>query len=178
MFQRILLSSDGTMTNLLEEISRESLCARKFFEDVGAADFDIPELELCAGQLLWRRTVTLQGNLSGINYLYAESLIAPGKLDEKFSDMLLKTKAPIGKMWDLFQVETYKSLVEWGEEPAGNTAKYFSISEDEALLFRTYRVFSRGKPVMRITEKFPRNWFRNVQFSPKDLFGEKLSAIN
>lgn len=136
-FQRILLSSDGTMTNLLEEISRESLCAQKIFEEVGSTAFDIPELELLTGQLLWRRTVTLQGKLSGINYLYAESLIAPENLDGKFSDMLLKTKAPIGKMWDLFQVETYKSLVEWGEECAGNTGKYFSISENEALLYRT-----------------------------------------
>lgn len=178
MFQRILLGSDGTMTSLLEEISGESLCAQKIFEEVGATTFDIPELELYAGQLLWRRTVTLQGKLSGINYLYAESLITPENLDEKFSDMLLKTKAPIGKIWDLFQVETYKSLVDWGEEAAGSTGEFFSIGVDDVLLYRTYRVFSQGKPVMRITEKFPRSWFRDIRISPKDLFGKKLSAIN
>ncbi|MBB3060290.1 chorismate--pyruvate lyase family protein [Microbulbifer rhizosphaerae] len=177
-FQRILLGSDGTMTNLLEGILGEDLCVNKIFEEVNRASFDIPELELCSGQRLWRRTVTLQGKASGINCLYADSLIALDNLDEKFSETLLNTEAPIGKIWDLFRVETYKSLMEWGEDIAGDSARYFDISEDETLLYRTYRVFSQGNPVMRITEKFPSNWFVDSEFSPRMISGDGLSMVN
>ena len=160
--QRILLGSDGTMTNLLEELSKEELQAHKIFEEVSASESDVPQLSLVSGQQLWHRIITLQGKRTGIHYLYAESLIAPDNLDLDFAEKLLNTNTPIGKIWDLFKVETYKSLVSWGEERAGDIAKYFRIPSDQLLLYRTYRVFSQKKPVMQVTEKFPRQWFQNA----------------
>ncbi|OZG70722.1 hypothetical protein BTA51_24355 [Hahella sp. CCB-MM4] len=159
ILQRILLNSDGTMTNLLEEMLQEDLYAHKIFEDISPSTEDLPMLALTEGQPIWRRMITLQGKHSGLNYLYADSLIAQDNLDKEFADTLLNTGTPIGKIWELFRVETYKSLDEWGEEPAGNLADLFSIDQTDMLLFRTYRVFSQKKPVMQITEKFPKQWF-------------------
>jgi chorismate-pyruvate lyase len=159
--QRILLSSDGTMTNLLEELLSEELRANKIFEEIAASKFFIPQLEIVEGQQLWRRIITLQGKSSGIHFLHAESLIAPNNLDQEFADELINTDAPIGRIWDLFKVETYKSMMSWGVEPAGDIAKYFKIPPDQLLFYRTYRVFSQKRPVMQVTEKFPREWFQD-----------------
>lgn len=167
ILQRILLNSDGTMTNLLEEMLQEILYAHKLFEEIAPSAEDIPNLTLSKGQPIWRRMITLRGKHSGINYLYADSLIVQDNLDKAFADTLLNTGTPIGKIWELFRVETYKSLDEWGEEPAGNLADLFSIDSTDLLLFRTYRVFSQKKPVMQITEKFPKLWFLDGSFIGK-----------
>ncbi|WP_284500585.1 chorismate--pyruvate lyase family protein [Microbulbifer litoralis] len=164
-FQRIILSSDGTMTNLLEEITGENLCANKIMEDADASINYTSGLRIERGQSACRRIVTLQGAESGINYLYAESVIALDNLDKRFSQALLSTGSPIGKVWELYKVETYKKLEEWGEVQAGEIACYFAISEEESLLYRTYFVFSGGKPVMKIKEMFPKKWFENINFS-------------
>lgn len=157
--QRILLSSDGTMTNLLEELLREELIANKLFEEIKESVTDVPRLAITKGQKLWRRIITLQGKRSGVNYLHAESLIAPDNIDREFADKLINTSTPIGKIWELFKVETYKSLVSWGIEPAATLAEYFNIQPDKCLLYRTYQVFSQRRPVMQVTEKFPSEWF-------------------
>lgn len=175
--QRILLGSDGTMTNLLEELSKEELQAHKIFEEVSASKSDVPHLSLVSGQQLWHRIITLQGKRSGIHYLYAESLIAPDNLDRDFAEKLLNTNTPIGKIWDLFKVETYKSLVSWGEERAGDVAKYFKIPSDQLLLYRTYRVFSQKRPVMQVTEKFPRQWFHDTA-APTAIVHTSISGIH
>ncbi len=167
ILQRILLNSDGTMTNLLEEMLQEDLYAHKIFEDISSSVEDLPKLALNKGQTVWRRMITLQGKHSGLNYLYADSLIAQDHLDKEFADTLLNTGTPIGKIWELFRVETYKSLDEWGQEPAGHLADLFSIEQNDPLLFRTYRVFSQKKPVMQITEKFPKQWFLDGSLTKK-----------
>lgn len=164
--QRILLGSDGTMTNMLEELLREELRANKLFEEIAKSPSDIPQLALTEGEHLWQRFITLQGKSSGIHFLYAESMIAPNNLDYEFAEKLISSDTPIGKIWELFKVETYKSLVSWGVEAAGDVASYFDISPEQLLLYRTYRVFSQRRPVMRVTEKFPREWFLDNLLTP------------
>ena len=151
--QRILLGSDGTMTNMLEELLREELRANKLFEEIASSETDIPQLALAQGEYLWRRTITLQGKFSGINFLYAESMIAPNNLDYEFAEKLISSDTPIGKIWELFRVETYKSLISWGVESAGEVARHFEISPEQLLLYRTYRVFSQRRPVMQRIEQ-------------------------
>lgn len=50
--QRILLGSDGTMTNMLEELLQEELRANKLFEQIAASTTDIPQLALTQGERL------------------------------------------------------------------------------------------------------------------------------
>lgn len=162
LVQRILLGCDGTMTNLLEEIAGETLASNKLYERMTP-----PQERQSPSEdgRLWRRIVTLQGATTGIHYLYADSVLFPENLDSGFADQLRSTQRPIGKLWEQFRVETYKTLIEWGVDRAGASAPYFYVEPTDVVLYRTYQVLSDGKPVMKITEMFPRCWYTGVGFS-------------
>ncbi len=59
---RLLLTSDGTVTDMLQVICREPIKAKKLAQEVQPAvrRFDLLDLE--AGELLMRRRVLLQGD--------------------------------------------------------------------------------------------------------------------
>ena len=57
------------------------------------------------------------------------------------------------------KVETFKEIIASGEEPANELSNYFCIEPEANVLFRTYSVFSKGKIIMIITEKFPQSYF-------------------
>lgn len=148
--QKIILGTDGTVTQLIESIVGEPLKLEKL------AESDLPKY---IGQAAQRRIITLNGTLTGLPYLYADSLVYHHNMAADFSQALLETRMPIGKAWEKFQIETYKTLKHWGFERAATTAKHFVIEPDELLLYRTYFVYSQGKIIFEITEKFPCRWF-------------------
>ena len=158
-FQRILLTTDGTLTDILEAYLFEQIRVAKLSEELTVAASDIPLLDLEQGTEIIDRRILLQGRISHRNFIYAESIIVPDRLDELFRNELLKTRMPIGKIWLEHKVETFKEIVRSGREPAGELATYFDISPDDYLLFRSYRVISHRKATMLITEKFPESYF-------------------
>jgi chorismate-pyruvate lyase len=158
-FQRILLTTDGTVTEMLEAYTLENINVVKLAEGLVSTVPEIPLLELERGTKVIERKILLQGKISRKNYLYAESIIVPERLDERFQDALLKSQTPIGKLWLQYKVETFKEIVDTGKEPAGKLADYFLVEKEDKMLFRTYRVFTNGQPVMMITEKFPEKLF-------------------
>lgn len=158
-FQRILLTTDGTVTEMLEAYTLENINVIKLAEGLVSTVKEIPVLELPRGTKVIERKILLQGKISRKNYLYAESIIVPERLDERFQDALLNSQTPIGKLWLQYKVETFKEIVDTGKEPAGKLADYFLVEKEDKMLFRTYRVFTNGQPVMMITEKFPEKFF-------------------
>lgn len=158
-FQRILLTTDGTVTEMLEAYTLENINVVKLAEGLVSTVPEIPLLELERGTKVIERKILLQGKISRKNYLYAESIIVPERLDERFQDALLKSQTPIGKLWLQYKVETFKEIVDTGKEPAGKLADYFLVEKEDKMLFRTYRVFSNRQAVMMITEKFPEKFF-------------------
>ncbi len=161
-FQRILLTTDGTVTEMLEAYSLENINVIKLSEELVSTVTEIPVLNLPKGTQVIDRKILLQGKISRKNYLYAESIIVPERLDERFQDALLKSETPIGKLWLQYKVETFKEIVDTGKEPIGKLANYFLVEKEDKMLFRTYRVFTNRKPVMMITEKFPERLFLNI----------------
>ena len=161
-FQRILLTTDGTVTEMLEAFSLENINVIKLSEELVSTVKEIPVLNLPLGAKVIDRKILLQGKISRKNYLYAESIIVPERLDQKFQDALLKSETPIGKLWLQYKVETFKEIVYSGKEPIGKLANYFLVEKEDKMLFRTYRVFNNRKPVMMITEKFPEKSFLNL----------------
>jgi len=158
-FQRILLTTDGTVTHMLEAYLFEQIQVVKLSEELISITQNIEALELQKGTEVIARKILLKGKISYRNYIYAESIIIPNRLDEEFRNELLKTKTPIGKIWFERRVETFKEIVDSGKEAAYDFADYFDIHPHENLLFRTYRVLSRNKSTMLITEKFPESFF-------------------
>lgn len=158
-FQKILLTTDGTVTDILEAYLFEQIRIVKLSEQLIALDHDIPSIELKKGAEVVIRKVLLQGKISRKNFIYADSIIIPEKLDERFREALLETKMPIGKIWFEQRVETFKEILSSSKEPAGELAEYFNIQLSDNLLTRTYCVVTNRKPVMMITEKFPESYF-------------------
>ena len=159
VFQRILLTTDGTVTNTLEAYLFEPIQVVKLSEKLTSVSQDVSFIQLKQGEEVIDRKILLRGKLSGRNFLYAESIIVTDRLDKKFREELLTTKNPIGKVWLDQKIETFKEIVDSGKEPANGLAEYFNIEREEKMIFRTYCVLSNRKYVMMITEKFPESYF-------------------
>ena len=157
--QRIILTSNGTLTKLLENLLGEQLQVVKLSETLQVEDMDAPYLNLLGEHNIIRRKICLQGQNSGINWLYAESVIVPERLEPLFREELLESQIPIGNLWSKYRVETFKELSPPFQESANELATQFSIQPQQHLLGRTYRVFSKQQPVMMLTEKFPSDYF-------------------
>jgi len=159
-FQRILLTTDGTVTDILESYLFEQIRVIKLSEKLVALDRELPSMGLKEGTEVIVRKVLLQGKISRKNVIYAESIVVPGNMEEKFRRALLETKVPIGKIWFEQKVETFKEILDSKKELAGDLANHFNIESSDEMLSRTYRVVTNGKKVMTITEKFPESYFQ------------------
>ncbi|AOX00093.1 4-hydroxybenzoate synthetase [Moorena producens PAL-8-15-08-1] len=159
-FQRILLTTNGTVTDMIEAYSGEAIKIKKLFEDKIQLEEDILPMNLKKGTEVIARKVLLQGKMSDRTYVYADSILVLDRLNEKMRTQLLDTKTPIGKLWVENKVEIFKENVELGKEDAGDLADYFQIEPEDNLLYRTYCVISNNQYTMMITEKFPENNFR------------------
>ncbi|MGB3641620.1 MAG: chorismate pyruvate-lyase family protein [Rivularia sp. (in: cyanobacteria)] len=158
-FQKILLKADGTVTAMLEAYLSEPIQVVKISEKLANMELKFPNTKLNKQEQVIARKVLLQGEISQRNFIYADSLILLNNLDEQFSYELLNTNKPIGKLWSDQKVETFKEIIASGEEPANELSNYFCIEPEANVLFRTYSVFSKGKIIMIITEKFPQSYF-------------------
>jgi chorismate-pyruvate lyase len=158
-FQRILLTTDGTLTEILEAYLFEPILIVKLSEEIILTTQDIPLLDLKSGSEVIERKVLLQGKISRKNFIYAESVLVPERLEPKFRDELLKSKIPMGRLWLEYKIETFKEITDSSQQLAENLSNYFKIQTEDRMLSRTYRVFSNHQPIMMITEKFPENYF-------------------
>jgi len=162
-FQRILLTTDGTVTDMLESYFYEPIQLIKLSETLKPVAQDIPVMYLKKGTEVIDREILLRGRISRKNYIYAESIVVIERLDEDFRNELLKTKTPIGKLWLEHRIESFKEIVDSGKEPAHEKlAHYFRIEQNTNLLFRSYCVFTNRQATMMITEKFPESFFLNA----------------
>ena len=153
--QRVLLVTDGTLTEILEANFFERIRLVKVSQEVIAAEASHALLDPNPGEALIERKILLQGEKSRKNYAYAESLIAVDRLGPSFREGLLNSNTPLGRLWLEHKLETFKELHEVHSQQADGLCHYFECADAAPLLVRTYRVFSAGRPVMVITEYFP-----------------------
>ncbi|MBW4553456.1 MAG: DUF98 domain-containing protein [Aphanocapsa sp. GSE-SYN-MK-11-07L] len=158
-FQRILLTSDGAITNALEAYQLEEIQTVKLSDELVPLAHDIPAMDVKAGAKAIIRKVLLQGKISRKNFVYASSITIYERLSERFRNVLLETKMPIGKLWFEEGVETLKEVVDYGKGPADDLAKYFNVQPADNMLSRTYRVVNNRKPVVMVTQMFPDSYF-------------------
>lgn len=159
LIQRIMLMTDGTLTKMLETYTQEYIDVIKLSEKESILAEDIPSMWIMAGRSVVDRKILLQGCTTRRNWLYAESIVIPDRLDEEFQYHLLASRTPIGKLWVKHKLETFKERINYWREPAGDLAFHFDLNRTDSLLARTYLVYSNGKPTMMITEKFPEKLF-------------------
>lgn len=158
-FQRILLTTDGTVTKTLEVYLLESIQLIKLTETSYSMKAPSSELVLTKDEDVISRKILLQGQESLINWIYAESIVLPNRLEADFKKQLMESQEPIGQLWNDYKIETFKEILSFSIEEANELAEYFNIKKTDPLLCRSYRVFSHKQPIMKITEKFPKNYF-------------------
>ncbi|OYE06094.1 chorismate--pyruvate lyase family protein [Nostoc sp. 'Peltigera membranacea cyanobiont' 232] len=158
-FQRILLTTDGTLTEILEAYLLEKIQLVKLSEEIVKITKSIPALDLDIGNQVIERKVLLQGKISLNNFIYAESIIVHERLDNRLRTKLTESQEPIGRLWLEHKVETFKEIIDSAIETSDDLSDYFNIAREDKILSRTYRVFSNKKPIIMITEKFPESYF-------------------
>ena len=159
--ERILMTTDGTLTEILQAYYREPINLVKLSEKLTTAS-EIDVLDVCSGEEVLERTILLQGKHSKKTFVYAESIIAIEKLDtslrSSMRNWLLNSDVPLGRLWLEHRLETFKEMIDQDQAAANHLQSFFDIPREHPLLTRTYRVFSQNKKIMLITEKFPRNY--------------------
>ena len=157
LIARLLLASDGTLTDIVEAAFLEPIELIKLSVDCDVATEREQALDIKPGDPIMRRKILLRGEVSGTNYVYAETLIALSNLPDAVREGLVRSGSPIGRLWVQHKLETRKEMLSIWREQAGELAKHFNIATDADMLARTYRVFTGGKPAMLISEYFPDN---------------------
>jgi chorismate-pyruvate lyase len=158
-FQRIILTTNGTLTEILEAYLFEKIGIVKLSEGLVSITQDIPLLQVKRGSEVIERKILLQGKISRKNFIYAESILVTDRLEAKFKNELLHSNIPLGRLWLEYKLETFKEIVDTAAETAAELAAYFPIQPEDKILSRTYRLFSQRQPIMSITEKFPASYF-------------------
>jgi chorismate-pyruvate lyase len=163
LFQKVLLITDGTVTELLEQYLNEAIKVIKLYEGTEGSIKQLSEIHqpLVDVQNLpvLKRITLLQGQKTHNNWVYAESTVLLNNLAQGFREDLMHSREPIGKLWSKYRIETYKSIIAAGREQAGELAAHFKIQANDAMISRTYTVYSGNKLIMVITEKFPQQFF-------------------
>lgn len=166
-FQRILMVTDGTVTELLEQYLSEKIKVKKIFEKI-ESNFDalIPSHQgyLAPSAIpVLSRSILLEGQTTKQNWIYAESSILLNNLHQGFRADLLASREPIGRLWEKYQYETFKTMLDFEKREAGELGQYFGLSASSTLISRTYEVSSNKQPIMVITEMFPESFFEDGQ---------------
>jgi chorismate-pyruvate lyase len=155
LLQRILVVTDGTVTDVLAAAFRESIALVRI--DIATTRLEAPvaSLELDAGASMMRRRVVLRGATSGRRFACAETRIATDRLAPALQRDLLEGQIPLGQLWIAHRLETWKERPRVTFCPAGERAVHLDVDREAPLIRREYRSFTGGVPVFHVTEFFP-----------------------
>jgi chorismate-pyruvate lyase len=155
LLQRILVTTDGTVTETLAAIFLEPIELVKLAVEVVASPEPLPALEIEPGSSLMQRQIVLRGSRSRTPYAYAEVTIAADRLPPGLREDLLKGTMPLGQLWISHRLETFKERPRVRQRVAGALARHLRVDADDLIIERTYRTFMGGHPVFLVTEFFP-----------------------
>ena len=155
LVQRILVTTDGTLTETLAAMFREPIELVKLAVIITPTPHPFPILEVEGGSPLMHRKVLLRGSRSGTPYVYAEVAIATERLPPRLRRDLLDGRVPLGELWILHRLEIFKERPRVRQQPAGELARYLDVCEKDIVIERAYRTFTGGRPVFLVSECFP-----------------------
>ena len=169
--QQILMTTDGTVTHILEAYAGEQMRVVKLSQAPVPSRAQFPELRLADHETLLRRTILLRGSESNVNLLFADSLIVADRLPRRVRDGLTMTDKPLGKLLLEDRTENFRDIVSSWQEPAGDCATHFAVEPTAMLICRTYHVLAGRQLIMKITEKFPATSFLSLPDHPRPAQG-------
>lgn len=151
--QKVLLITDGTVTQLLEVCTGEKLRVKKLQRNL--PDRAPEALDLRGDEQALSRAILLHGSRRA--YLFAHSWLVPNRMPEPVSEALLTTSQPLGHIWHAHRLEEFREIIDFRREEDAEVGGLLACGP--RLLSRTYLVFTGGRPVAHITEKISASLF-------------------
>ena len=146
---RMLLTTDGTVTSLLEG----SVGAQVAVDTLTNAVDD-------AGARSLRRTAVLRLADSGRPLLRATSVLAVDRLPTAARTALLAGEEPIGSVLRAARLETRRELAPYREDTAtAEDAAALGVEVGSPVFERTYRIVSFSRELAVVTERVPATLF-------------------
>ena len=165
-FDRMLLTTDGTVTTLLEACTDEPIVTRTTRQS-GPATLEqlrattgcwwhprAQLLEVVPSERLLARRVTLSGASTGVAYVVAEALVAPDRLPDLVAHGLLRAGGSLGRLLAHGQLETRREIVGISAVRAGAIGEHLAVGSNTRLIRRTYTIALGGQSVAAVTEWF------------------------
>ncbi|WP_049923681.1 chorismate--pyruvate lyase family protein [Halopiger djelfimassiliensis] len=140
--ERLFLATDGTVTDMLESLTRREV-------SIAILDREVSEDRLY-------RTVALECEPERTPLVWARSTVQLPPLEDSIAEALVAGDVGIGDVLRNECAETRRELVELTARSEGDEFPSFVESDAKSLLERTYRIHAAGTHVMTITEYFPR----------------------
>ena len=160
LLQRILLSTDGTVTDLIALYAGEEIVVHKLRQDIEVSQ--PPAILNCEVRVqMLHRQILLRGRER--TFLHADSQFIFVRFSPDMQQQLLQTDQPIGLLWKQERLETYREIIEKSVVRCPHLAHYFGLPEDAWFVSRTYLIFHGGRPLGVITEQWPTSWFADLE---------------
>jgi len=158
---KILLSTDGSVTQMLESVTGSPVTITTRVQEIIKADAVTAErLNIAQGESVNHRIVELKETGTGNVLIYAISDTPLARLPPSFREDLMKADIPIGKIIRHHRIEARREILNARVDFAGDEAsRTFSICRNEPLLCRQYRIIHNNEPLIFIEEQFPYNRF-------------------
>lgn len=157
LLQKVLLTTDGTVTQLLEIYTGQKISVRRLEHAMQSGGPAI--LSVSATEPVLSRRILLCGERP---CMYAHSLLVPSRLPPGMQEMMMRTDTPMGQLWKAQKLETFREVVDYRREHDQGVAELLGSSV--RLLSRSYLIHAGGAPLGLITEKFPENRFSQAVF--------------
>jgi chorismate-pyruvate lyase len=152
--QKVLLTTDGTVTQLLEIYTGEGIRVEKLEHTLVSGG--PVSLGVSATEPVLNRRILLRG--AKRPYMYAHSWLVPSRMPRGMQEKILQTDTPIGQLWKASRLETFREIIDFRREDDSEVCALFG--SDITLLSRTYLIHAGGLPMGQIVEKFPTTYFR------------------
>lgn len=111
LLERMLMTTDGTVTILLEQIVGEGITTSRLDHRAGRVDPGAAAALPYPMDRLLTRTTQLVGTETGTVYVWATSVFCPGALPARVRTGLLTLGEPIGKLLRQNRVESFREIL-------------------------------------------------------------------
>ncbi|NVK31727.1 MAG: DUF98 domain-containing protein [Gammaproteobacteria bacterium] len=154
LFQKTLLITDGSVTELVALYTGKPIVARKIDQQIvdecPPADFAIN-----SPTPLMHRRILLCNAEDRTPYLYAKSVFILNRLDSNTQQQLIASDKPIGRIWKDDKTEMFREIIDMRTEQDAEIAAHFNAPPTQPLISRSYLLHQQRRPFGLITETFP-----------------------
>ena len=151
---RVLLGHDGSMTHLLELISRCEVVLRTIKQSVVPCPWEVADLLVVdVGEPVNERDIIIVRSSDGSPLLYARSYTPLSRLKPAFKADLMKADIPIGKIMQRHRIEARREILDVGYLSSDRRLEE-RLACPGPYLWRTYNIITHGKPLITVKEYF------------------------